>query len=150
MEDFGFNGMNNEEFKKEFMRFLNMYQSSLDGFMKNNYDKKNFMKNPFFGIKPLSDEELKSLLNNLNSSFGFGIDGENPFKQPKETRFYEKFNYNPYGNDKFEKEDENIDTLGLLDKKLKESIINEKYEDAAKIRDLINNIKEDREKENNK
>ena len=48
MEDFGFNGMNDEEFRKEFMRFLNMYQSSLDGFMKNNYDKKNFMKKPIF------------------------------------------------------------------------------------------------------
>ncbi len=102
------------------------------------------------GVEFMRIDAIKSLLNNLNSSFGFGIDGENPFKQPKETRFYEKFNYNPYGNDKFEKEDENIDTLGLLDKKLKESIINEKYEDAAKIRDLINNIKEDREKENNK
>ena len=69
---------------------------------------------------------------------------------PDELKHRVYFEASMNGNDKFEKEDENIDTLGLLDKKLKESIINEKYEDAAKIRDLINNIKEDREKENNK
>lgn len=150
MEDFGFNGMNDEEFRKEFMRFLNMYQSGLDGFMKDNQSKKNFMNNPFFGIKPLSDEEFKNILNSLNSSFDFDKNGGNPFKQPKESKFYEKFTYNPYGSSRFEREDEEIDTLKLLDKKLKESIIDENYEDASKIRDLINNLKEDRKKENNK
>jgi excinuclease UvrABC helicase subunit UvrB len=148
MKDFNFNNMDDEEFRKHFMKFINMYQSSLEGFMKNNYDKTNFMNNPFFNIKPLSDEELQKILNSLNDSFSMG--GEEPWKNQQNSNFFKKFNYNPYGNDRFEKEDEEVDTLKLLDKKLKESIINEKYEDAAKIRDLINNIKKDREKENNK
>ena len=34
MKNFNFNGMDDEEFRKEFMRFLNMYQSGLESFMK--------------------------------------------------------------------------------------------------------------------
>ena len=37
-------------------------------------------------------------------------------------------------------------TLELLDIKLKESIMNEDYENSAKIRDLINSLKEDENK----
>ena len=39
-----------------------------------------------------------------------------------------------------------MDTLQLLDMKMRNAIIDEKYEDAAKIRDLIKSLKEDENK----
>ncbi len=153
MKDFGFNGMGDDEFKKEFMRFLNMYQSSVNGFMKKNYADKNFMNNPFFNIKPLSNEELENMLNNINDSFNKneteGWEG-NSWESPDGSNPFKKFIHNnPLGGNN-NKHDSEIDTFKLLDNKLRSAIINENYEDAAKIRDLINNLKEDQKKENNK
>jgi len=46
--------------------------------------------------------------------------------------------YNPFnGKIKFNDEPKELDTLKLLNQKLNKSIMEEKYEDAAKIRDLI-------------
>ena len=47
------------------------------------------------------------------------------------------------GKVKFKKEDD-VDTIELLNKKLKQAVINEKYEDAAKIRDLIKSLESDK------
>ena len=54
----------------------------------------------------------------------------------KSFKFYEPF----HGKVEFEKE---IDTLKLLDIKMRKAIMDENYEDAAKIRDLIKSLKED-------
>jgi excinuclease UvrABC helicase subunit UvrB len=138
MENFGFNGMDDEDFKREFIKFLNMYQSSLDSFMKKNYNNNSFMNNPFFGITPISEEDLRNISNSFN------------FKEGDD--FFKKFIHNnPFGEPSDTKKNETeIDTLTLLDEKLKLAIINEKYEDASKIRDLIINLKEDQKKENDK
>ena len=40
-----------------------------------------------------------------------------------------------------------MDTLTLLEGKLKKAIIDENYEDAAKIRDLIQSLEKDNKKE---
>jgi excinuclease UvrABC helicase subunit UvrB len=42
------------------------------------------------------------------------------------------------------KEEQEIDTVKLLSKKLNQAIMDEKYEDAAKIRDLIKSLEEDK------
>ena len=46
----------------------------------------------------------------------------------------------------FDDEQKEMDTLQLLDMKMRNAIIDEKYEDAAKIRDLIKSLKEDENK----
>ena len=139
MENFGFNGMDDEDFKREFMKFLNMYQSSLDSFMKKNYNNNNFMNNPFFSISSISEEDLR----NMDNSFNF-MEGDEDF-------FKKIIHNNPFGgHSRTKKNETDIDTLTLLDSKLKLAIMDEKYEDASKIRDLIINLKEDQKKENNK
>ena len=68
MSDFGFNGMSDEEFNKEFLRFLNMYQSGLESFMKKNLGPQN---NSFFGsnpmnIEPFDMDSLRKILSHLS------------------------------------------------------------------------------------
>jgi hypothetical protein len=72
MSDFGFNGMSDEEFNKEFLRFLNMYQSGLESFMKKNLGSQN---NSFFGshpmnIEPFDMDSLRKILSQLNDDMG--------------------------------------------------------------------------------
>jgi excinuclease UvrABC helicase subunit UvrB len=155
MRDFGFNNMNDDEFRKEFMRFLNTYQASLEGFMKKNYNSKNFMNNPFFNILPIDDQELKNILknieDNLNVERGEDDNGEwekHSWQSPDGSSSFSSYTrnsfYNPFdGSVKFKEDPEEIDTLKLLKRKLNKAIDEENYENAAKIRDLINSLKED-------
>lgn len=160
MKNFNFNGMDDEEFRKEFMRFLNMYQSGLESFMKKSYNNNNnFMNNPFFGISPMSDEELKNILKDINSSINFergeDEDGEwekRSWQSPDGSSSFNSFSrssyYNPFnGKVNFKQESQEMDTLTLLEGKLKKAIIDENYEDAAKIRDLIKSLEKDNNKE---
>ena len=64
MKNFGFNGMDDEEFRREFMKFLNMYQSGLDNFMKKTYNNKNY--NSFFSIDPFDTSSLRDLFKLIN------------------------------------------------------------------------------------
>ena len=55
--------------------------------------------------------------------------------------------YNPFdGTVSFKNQQKEMNTLQLLDMKMRNAIIDEKYEDAAKIRDLIKSLKEDENK----
>lgn len=152
---YGFNGMNDEEFRKEFIRFLNTYQSGLENFMKKNYGTNRGIDFFSMGMEPFDNDFFKKIINNisedLNVEKGRDDNGEwekRTWSSPDGTTNYSSFSRNSYfnpfdGKVEFKKEGEEIDTIKLLNKKLNQAIMREKYEDAAKIRDLINSLKED-------
>ena len=164
MKNFEFNGMDDEEFRKEFMKFLTTYQAGLENFMKKNYIDKSFNSNPFFNINHIFDDSsLKDLfkmmnIDDMNIEKGgdengnwekrswFSPDGSSSFNSYSRSSYYNPFE----GKVNFKENDDEIDTFKLLEKKLNKAIMDEKYESAAKIRDLINNLKEDRRKETRK
>lgn len=156
MRYFPFNNMNEDEFNREFLRFLNMYQSGLENFMKKNYGtNKNQMKNPFFGIDPIDDDIIKKMFkiseDDMNIEKGNDENGEwekRSWSSPDGSTSFSSFSksafYNPFdGKIRFKEESDDVDTVKLLEKKLNQAILDEKYEDAAKIRDLIKSLKED-------
>ena len=158
MSDFGFNGMSDEEFNKEFLRFLNMYQSGLESFMKKNLGPQN---NSFFGsnpmnIEPFDMDSLRKILSQLNDDMGLekgndenGEGEKRNWLSPDGSTSFSSFSRNQYFNpfegrvSKYRKEPE-IDTMKLLTKKLNQAISDEKYEEAAKIRDLIKSLGDDK------
>jgi len=163
MRNFGFNGMDDEEFRREFMRFLTMYQSGLENFMKKTYNNKGFNQNQFFSIDPFDTDSLRDLLKAINKEDmdierGEDETGEwekSSWKSPDGSSSFNSYSrssfYNPFeGKVNFKQNPEDIDTVKLLENKLNKAIMDENYESAAKIRDLINNLKEDKEKENKK
>jgi excinuclease UvrABC helicase subunit UvrB len=148
--------MSDEEFRNEFMKFLNNYKSSLESFMKSTYKPRGlgFMSNPFFNIQPIDDETLREIfrsMDNINTEFGKDSDGEWEKKSwtspdgSSSFRSYTKSSfYNPFdGSVKFKESSNDVDTIKLLEQKLNKAVLDEKYEDAAKIRDLIKSLKED-------
>jgi hypothetical protein len=159
MKDFGFNGMNDEEFREEFLRFLNTYQSTLESFMKKNYSSpKNYFVGPSsFGMEPFNLDSLKKLINEINENMNVEKgDDENGswvkknWSSPDGSTFFNSFSrssyFNPFGeglnlDEKYETEE--VDTIKLLERKLNKAISRERYEDAAKIRDLIKSLKDD-------
>lgn len=156
MDNFEFNDMGDEEFKKEFMRFLNMYQSGLESFMKKTYNPRGlgFMSNPFFNIQPINDDMLKEIfksLDGMNAESGEDENGEwekkkwtSPDGKSSFSSYTRNSFYNPFENKvNFNGETEETDTIKLLEKKLNKVIAEEDYESAAKIRDLIKSLKEE-------
>jgi len=161
MKDFGFNGMNDDEFREEFLRFLNTYQSTLESFMKKNYSSpKNYFVGPSsFGMEPFNLDVLKKLINEMNDSMNIekGEDENGSWvrknwSSPDGSTFFNSFSrnsfFNPFGedttSDEKEYQTEEIDTIKLLERKLNKAISKERYEDAAKIRDLIKSLKSDK------
>lgn len=148
-----FNNMDDEQFRKEFMRFLTMYQSSIQNLMNRNKGSNYFM-NPF----GMDENAIKKIFDNiqddLNIERGEDEDGEwdkKNFTSPDGKNYFtfsRSSFYNPFdGNTPFKREQKEMSTLELLDLKMKNAIIGEKYEDAAKIRDLIKSLKEDENKD---
>lgn len=139
-----FNNMDDEQFRKEFMEFLTMYQSSIQNFMNKNKNN-NPLNNPF----DIDSDYIKKIFKNINKDINIDMDGYDMgrmnFDPQKDfSSFNGSGSYNPFdGTVRFKKEEEELNTLQLLDKKLRNSIINEDYEQASKIRDLINSLKED-------
>lgn len=142
--DLNFNNMNDDDFRKEFLRFLTMYQSGLEDFMKNTYQP-----NKPLNENLMDDERLEDLFKKIQDNI---IPRNNPFDEDgwdkkswsspdglhNFTSFSRSGMYNPFnGNIKFNQEPKELDTLKLLNQKLNKSIMEENYEDAAKIRDLI-------------
>jgi len=146
-----FNNMDDEQFRKEFMRFLTLYQSSIQNFM----NKKN---NPFKNTFNLDEDSIKRIFNDIQSNLNIDNDeydsGEwerKDFTSPNGKGDFSSFSrsgfYNPFdGSVRFSEKPQEMDTLKLLDIKLKQSIINEDYESCSKIRDLIKSLKEDENK----
>lgn len=161
MKNFGFNGMDDEEFRREFMKFLNMYQSGLDNFMKKTYNNKNY--NSFFSIDPFDTSSLRDLFKlinkeNIDTEKGGDENGEwernywqSPDGNTSFNSYIKSYYYDPFEDRlNFKNNKKEINTIKLLENKLNKAIMDENYESAAKIRDLINNLKEDKEKENKK
>ena len=156
MSDYKFNGMDDDELMREFIKMLNMYQSSMERYMKKTNENRGFMANPFFNILPIGDDEIKEMFKNIEDNLNIEKGGDDnsewekrTWKSPDGSSSYSSFSrnsfYNPFdGKVKFKENTDEIDTIQLLEKKLNKSIENEKYEDAAKIRDLINSLKEDK------
>lgn len=155
MSNFDFNDMSDEEFRKEFIKFLNKYQRGLESFTKKFYNSRDlgFMSNPFFNIYPIGDDMLKDITNdlgNMNTESGVDENGEwekRSWLSPDGTSSFTSYTrnsfYNPSdSNVKFMDKSEEMGTIKLLEKKLNESIDREDYESAAKIRDLIKSLKE--------
>jgi hypothetical protein len=156
MDMFGFNNMSEDEFRKEFLKFLNMYQSGMDNFMKKHYGTPKNTDPFYFGIEPLDYETLRKMLGdvseNININKGEDDKGEwetKSWTSPDGSSSFSSFSRNSYfnpfdGKVRFKKEEQEIDTVKLLSKKLNQAIMDEKYEDAAKIRDLIKSLQEDK------
>jgi hypothetical protein len=151
MRDFGFNDMSDEDFRKEFLKLISMYQSGFDRFMKNGFSNRNFMSNPFFNIEPIDDSLINEILKNINKDMDIerGEDDMGEWERRSWQSPDGSSSFNVYrsgfnfGDGGFKQKSEEVDTLKLLKRKLNKAIDEEKYEDAAKIRDLINSLKED-------
>lgn len=155
MDIYRFNGMDDEDFKREFVKFLNMYQSGLENFMKKNYGTNRNLDFFSMGMEPFDNDIFKKIINNISEDMdtqkGSDDKGEwekrnwsSPDGSTKYSSFSRNSYFNPFdGNVEFKKEDDEVDTIKLLNKKLNKAIMRERYEDAAKIRDLINSLKED-------
>ena len=151
--DLNFNNMDDEQFRKEFMRFLTMYKSNIQNLMNRNKSNDYFI-NPFC----MDEDMIKKIFNNIKDDLNIdrGEDEEDEwekrnFSSPDGKSNFSSFSrggfYNPFdGSVSFKNQQKEMDTLQLLDMKMRNAIIDEKYEDAAKIRDLIKSLKEDENK----
>lgn len=146
-----FNNMDDEQFQKEFIKFLTLHQSSIKNLIESN--KKNNPFNPFNSKNNFDVDEdyIKRIFNNIHNNLNLNNDEEwerKDFTDPNGKEDFSSFSrsgfYNPFdGTVRFNEKQQEMGTLELLDVKLKESIMNEDYENSAKIRDLINSLKED-------
>lgn len=154
MNDFGFNDMSDEEFMKEFMKFLNKYQDSLKNSTNKTYNPRGFTSYPFFNIQPISDDMLRYITKNsddMNTESGTDENGQwekrswsSPDGKSSFSSYTRNSFYNPFeGKVKFKDDSEELDTIKLLKENLNKAVIKEDYESAAKIRDLIKSLKED-------
>lgn len=148
MDNFRFHDWNDELFRKQFLRFLNKHEQRMNDFMKQMYGQKPEESDDF---KRLNDY-LNKMLGDLNNNFDVerGEDEYGPWERtswmsPDGTSMYTSFNL--YGDKQNKKENlKNVNTIELLEEKLKKSILVEDYESAAKIRDLIKSLENKEEK----
>ena len=152
MDDFGFNSMSDEEFRRIFSKILNDRKRELDRFMKMFYS--NDFMNPRTGFSGQSrgNDFFKDLfnfpINDMNIDKGadeFGPWENRTWSSPDGMTNYSSYirTFNEPDFSGFNNKKNDIDTLKLLEHKLNQAIIDEKYEEAAKIRDLINSFKKD-------
>lgn len=138
--DLNFNNMDDEQFRKEFMKFLTTYQSSIKNLMDRNKGNDYFI-NPF----NMDEDMIKKIFNNIQDDLNTSENEMGDFRNINFSRgdfsMYPNFKIRPFGGEQKE-----MDTLQLLDMKMRNAIMDEKYEDAAKIRDLIKSLKEDENK----
>ncbi len=141
-----FNNMDDEQFRKEFLKFLEQHEKKMNEFMKKMYDPKPKKDTNFNKL----NDYINNMMNGLDNTFG---DIPNPqfgsWNLPNDSFMYRSYNNDVSPFDLFNKKNENKSTMDILDDKLKKSIIEEDYESAIKIRDLINGIKEDQKKSKN-
>lgn len=154
---FGFNRMDEDNFRREFMKFLTNYRPSLESFIKKTYLNPDDLDG-FFNHKYLNSDSIRSNLagsddmdfkvekgsdehGNWEKKSWSSPDGKSSF-----VSFTRNLNSEGYFKNKKHNETDDTHTLSLLEEKLEKSIREEKYEDAAKIRDLIKSIKQGLEK----
>ena len=150
----------NPKGEEKFKEVAEAYEGIGDENKRREYDNKK--NNPFNSFNPFNpfngknnfdvDEDyIKRIFNNIHSNLNLNNDEEwerKDFTDPNGKEDFSSFSrsgfYNPFdGTVRFNEKQQEMGTLELLDVKLKESIMNEDYENSAKIRDLINSLKED-------
>lgn len=145
MDNLDFNNMNDEQFRREFLRFISFYQKDMEKFIKAYYGN----RNPFTPFN-----ETEEFFNRLNMDIN-----EVNFDDIKDDSEWETKSWtSPNGMTNFrafrqrigvDKNLKEINTLELLKQKLNLAIIDEKYENAAKIKKLMDSIKKDEIKKKN-
>jgi len=147
MDEFGFNNMSDDEFRKEFIRILNMYQSGMSNFMRDMYGQQDTNSRLGF-MRPMNEDDFirnffSQMPNEFNEDKGLDDNGSwesKNWSSPDGSRNYRYYKKNFFGPEDRERNQE-MDTVKLLESKLNKAIQEEKYEDAAKIRDLIISLK---------
>jgi len=139
--------MNDEEFRREFLRMMlnqqRRYDSYLSGMFGNQYNT--------FGSGMDNLDLLKLMMgidpSNISSEGGVDENGEwesNTWESPDgSTRFRSFKRYGFNGPNKGRREEENVNTVKLLESKLKKAVALEEYEEAQKIKDLIDSLKKE-------
>lgn len=175
MDEFGFNNMSDEEFRRMFTKILNERQREMERFLKSFYGNSFF--NPRTGFSGQSRDDNFfgdfNFINDYNRTRSDQDDFFNIFpglfNTPMDDMDIEKGNdeFGPWENKSWTSPDgstsyssfkryfnnpeyenrgkqNDIDTIKLLELKLNKAVQDEKYEEAAKIRDLITSLKEDK------
>jgi hypothetical protein len=137
-----------DEWSKDFMRFLMAYRQKMEEFMNKEYSE---FKNPFMLGDTYSDL-IKQMYKDLNTESGVDADGEwekKTWSSPDGSFHFESYSKSNMYEPKSKTQSETtIDTINLLEVKLRQAVQSENYEDAAKIRDLIKSLKDDSKDEN--
>lgn len=144
MSDFKFNNWNDEFFRREFLKFLNEHEKNMSEFMKKMYNQKPKENKDFKKINDYLNKMMGDFNQDLRSSTEkdsgeFGSWEKSSWISDDGSSYFTSYNrdYEPF----LKKENlKNIDTVELLEEKLKKSIIDEDYESSAKIRDLIKDL----------
>jgi len=138
--------MDDEQFRKEFLRFISLYQRDMEKFMRTYYGNRNPYGNPNFKPEDLFNK-LGINLNDINFDQGINNDGSEweskNWKSPDGLTNFRSFTHKFGINDPKE-----VNTLDLLKEKLNIAVMEEEYEKAAKIKKLMDSLSEDRLKKN--
>lgn len=168
MDKFGFNDMSDEEFRRMFTKILNDRQKEIERFLRAFYgdgsrdgfsgqsrsdrffgdldhNRMRMDHEDFFTIFPGFFDTSMDDMNIEKGDDELGPWENKSWTSPDGSTSYNSFkryfNGSDYNN---RNKQSDIDTVKLLEMKLNKAITEEKYEDAAKIRDLINSLKEDK------
>lgn len=163
-EDFDrlFNGnLDDDEFRKEFMKLMNQRQREMDDFMRKFYGPSN--NRSFSGQSRFYDRiDKKSDKNDdvfgfFNKIFNNFLDNQDSNMSNNSINFHSSskvFKVNPDGtfeeieNNFFDREDDKErEPLKVLKLKMEKAIEEERYEDAAKFRDAIKSLEDKKGKE---
>jgi len=139
-----FNNMDDEQFRKEFLRFISLYQRDMERFMRTYYGN----RNPYENLRP---EDLFNKLGiNLNDmDFDKGINDDGSAWESKSWNSPDGLTNFRSFTQKFGMENpREVNTIDLLKEKLNIAVMNEEYEKAAKIKKLMDSLTEDKVKKN--
>lgn len=150
MDNFRFHDWNDEHFRRQFLRFLNQHEQRMNEFMKQMYGQKPEENDDFKRLNDYFNKMLGDLNNNFDVERGedeYGPWERSSWMSPDGSSMYTSYNY---GKNPYKKENLNnlnkVNTVELLEEKLKKSILIEDYESAAKIRDLIKSLEDKKRK----
>jgi hypothetical protein len=136
-----------DEWSKEFMKFMMAYRQRMEEFMNKNYSE---FSDPFL-LGDTYGDLIKRMFSNLNTNDEVDENGweKKSWSSPDGSIHFESYSKNnPYEPKSKTQSETTMDTINLLEVKLRQAVQNENYEDAAKIRDLIKSLKDDDKNEN--
>ena len=149
-----FNDMSDEEFRKEFVRIINMYQSGMSGFIRQMYGNEPTRRNNKVSDDEIFSKFFNNLPNDMGTDSGVNKDGNgfdswnwSPSDGSNNFRSYEKSFFDGMVNDGHTPK---INTLELLRGKLNSAVMEERFEDAGDIHNLMEKLKESDETKNTK